>query len=351
MRRYLYVILLLLLASCNVHEWPETPEYSSCNLKLRYQTDMTEWSHLFDNADVTEQGYGESYDNHLKYGKIRYTIRAYPISEKQRTSDGHTYEIVYVRDIDEGYDFDVTLKLLPGNYNIVVWSDLVSKSGEARRYNPRNFSEIIYNGDHRGNDDFKDAFRGSGSVYIESSVEQQLPPTLEIDMQRPLAKFEFITNDLDEFLDKEATRFSAMESAEDSSTPSSSLPTRVLNVEDYRVVFYYVGFMPSAYSIFTDRPVDSSTGVMFDSTMKQLSDTEASLGFDYVFVNGKESAVTVQIAIYDKEGKQLSLTEPINVSLQRNHHTILKGSCLMTEASGGVTINPDFDGDHNIMID
>ena len=104
------------------------------------------------------------------------------------------------------------------------------------------------------------------------------------------------------------------------------------------------------WSNYTDKPVDSSTGVMFESTLRKLSESEASMGFDYVFVNGKKSAVTVQIGIYDNEGTQLSLTEPIEVPLKRSHHTIMTGMFLMSEASGGVTINPDFDGDHNLIF-
>ena len=82
-----------------------------------------------------------------------------------------------------------------------------------------------------------------------------------------------------------------------------------------------------------------------------MNENEASLGFDYVFVNGKKSAVTVQIGLYDKEDRQLALSAPINVPLQRNHHTVIKGSFLMEETSGGITINPDFDGNHNIEIE
>jgi len=115
-------------------------------------------------------------------------------------------------------------------------------------------------------------------------------------------------------------------------------------------VFYYVGFMPDAYSIYTDKPVDSSTDIIFESTLKKLTESEASLGFDYVMVNGKESAVTVQLAIVDKEDEQLSLSEPIEVPLQRSHHTLIRGMFLMSETSGGVTINPDFDGDYNLTF-
>ena len=105
--------------------------------------------------------------------------------------------------------------------------------------------------------------------------------------------------------------------------------------------------MPDAYSMNTDKPVDSSTGVMFESTLRKLSESEASMGFDYVFVNGKKTTVTIQIGIYDNEGTQLSLTDPIVVPLKRSHHTILTGMFLMSEASGGVTINPGFDDDYN----
>ena len=108
--------------------------------------------------------------------------------------------------------------------------------------------------------------------------------------------------------------------------------------------------MPNTYSMYTDKPVDSSTEVMFETTLKKLSDTEASMGFDYVFVNGKQSAITIQIGLYDNHGTQLSLSGPIEVPLKRSHHTILTGMFLLSEASGGVTINPDFDGEHNLIF-
>ena len=88
MRKILYLIIclpILLLSACDVHEWPEAPEFVKLHLRLNYETDMTEWEHLYDGTSVIEQGLGETYDNHRDYGKIRYIVRAYPISEKQRT--------------------------------------------------------------------------------------------------------------------------------------------------------------------------------------------------------------------------------------------------------------------------
>lgn len=348
MKKILYLIIclpMLLLSACDVHEWPEIPEFVKLHLRLSYETDMTEWEHLYDGESVIEQGLGDTYDNHQNYGKIRYIVRAYPISEKQRTMQDYTQEFVFTKDIAEGYDHEVTLDVLPGNYNFMVWSDLVQTSGDSHFHNADNFAEITLQGDHKGNTDHRDAFRGSNNITLVADIMERLPDTLDVAMQRPLAKFEFVTTDLQEFIDKEI-EFLKKEAATRGDVP----PTRV-DTENYKVVFQYAGFMPNTYNMNTDKPIDSSMGVFFESRLGILTENEASLGFDYVFVNGKEAGVSIQIGLYDSEDRQIALSEPIDVPLRRSHHTILKGSFLMQEASGGITINPDFDGNHNIIIE
>ena len=352
MRKILYLIIcmpLWFLSACNVHEWPESPELVKMHLRLNYETEMTEWEHYYDGTEVIEQSLGETYDNHQDYGKIRYIVRTYPMSEKQRTIQDYVQEFVFTKDISEGYNHEVTLDILPGTYNVMVWSDLVQSSLDSYFYDATDFAEIKLQGEHKGNTDYRDAFRGANNISLVADVVEHRPDTLDIAMQRPLAKFEFITNDLKEFINKESTRFST-KANENTSASEGDTPTRAVNIEDYKVVFYYVGFMPHAYSMYTDKPVDSATGVMFESTLKKLTESEATMGFDYVFVNGKKSVVTVQIGIYDNEDSQISLSEPIEVPLKRNHHTKLSGMFLMSEASGGITINPDFDGDHNLIF-
>lgn len=340
---------LSLLSGCDVHEFPELPEKVALHLRLSYETNMTVWKHLYEDSKVIEHGLGIAYDNALSHGKIHYVIRAYPLTGSQRSAQDGVQEFVFTKDIAKGYDHGVTLDLTPGDYDIMVWSDLVENDGGNPFYEASDFAEITLQGDHKGNNDYRDAFRGSNNISLVADIMEHLPDTLDIAMQRPLAKFEFVTNDVVEFIDKESTRIASKANGNKAASTDDT-PTRALNIEDYKVVFYYVGFMPHAYSMHTDKPVDSSTGVMFESTLKKLSESEASMGFDYVFVNSKKSAVTVQIGIYDNEGTQLSLTEPIEVPLKRSHHTIITGMFLMSEASGGVTINPDFDGDHNLIF-
>ena len=147
-----------------------------------------------------------------------------------------------------------------------------------------------------------------------------------------------VTKEEFEFLQKEAT------------SRGEAIPSRV-DLDEYNLICYYSGYLPNAYNINSDKPVDSTMGILFNSELQALSENEASFGFDYVFVGNNKSAVTMQIGLYDKQDRQVALTEPINVPLQRSHHTILKGSFLMQDASGGLTINPEFDGNHNIVIE
>lgn len=334
-------VVFVLLCGCSVHEFPEIPEFKKYHLRLNYETNMTEWRHYFDKDSIIHQGFGKTYDNHLDYGQIRYVVRTYPKSEIARSRSNYTQEFVFTKSISAGYNHEVTIDLLRGDYDIMVWSDLIQTDADKNYYNAINFDEIKLHGEHKGNLDYRDAFRGVNSITATVDIMTTSIDTIDIAMQRPLAKFEFITNDVTEFINKEIARVNAK---------SHETPTRTVNVDDYKIVFYYVGFMPNAYCMHTDKPIDSYTGALFESTLKKLNDTEASLGFDYVFVNGKESGATIQIGLYDKEGNQLSLTKPMGVPLKRNHHTIITGKFLTAETAGGISINPDFSGDHNLIF-
>ncbi len=329
MRKILYLICmpLLLFSACDVHEWPETPEFVKMHLRLNYETDMTEWEHLYDGASVIEQGLGDIYDNHQDYGKIRYIVRTYPVSEKQRTMQDYVQEFIFTKDIAEGYDHEVTLDVLPGNYNVMVWSDLVKTSGDTHFHNADNFAEIMLQGDHKGNTDYRDAFCGKSSIPLYANNGSQMNETINISMKRPLAKFEIIANDLLEFIEMKGSD---------------------LNL--YKAKIQYIGFMPNTYSLFADRPVASITGEMFESSLKKLTDTEVTMGFDYVFVSDNGTTVTVRIGIYDNKDQLISLSNPITIPVKPDHHTLLKGKFLMLNSSNGVDIDPNWGGDYNIIL-
>jgi hypothetical protein len=182
-------------------------------------------------------------------------------------------------------------------------------------------------GEHRGNCDHRDAFCGQNTILLSLNSANQINRTIDIRMKRPLAKFEIVANDLLEFIG-----------------------TKGSDINLYKVKIQYIGFVPNTYSLFADRPVASTTGVMFESTLTKLTEAEVSMGFDYVFVSDKGTTVTVRIGLYDKKDQPISFSNPITIPIKPDHHTLLTGRFLMMNASNEIDIDPNFGGDYNIIL-
>lgn len=334
---YVFLPLTIILFGCDVHEFPAPPEYVKLHLDLNYETKMAQWDHLYDGKSVVEAGLGEPKSIYCEEGLIRYVVRAAPVSGTKGTLMDGASEFMFVKNVAGEYDTEVTIDVPPGEYNIMVWSDFVPDNDPFSAYLITDFSGIMMQKDFMGSNDYNDAFRGMNKIVLSADLKNKPADTLSITMERPLAKFEFVADDLPEFVKK----------------VTGGLPSKAeidVEAEDYKVRFYYVGFKPDVYSMISDRPVDSSLGVTFESTMNTLSTTEVRMGFDYVFVGDEGTAVTLQVGVYDQNDKQISLTDPIKVPLMRDRHTVLTGAFLTPDASKGVQVNPDYDGDHNWIL-
>lgn len=330
----LAVILPVIFTSCDVHEWPEPTTGARLNLHLVYDNTFTIWEQPYNERSATE------YENILTEGLIQYIVRLYPINGEMTSTD-FTKEFIFSQDLKDGYDYYTSIDVEPGEYEIMVWSQIIPDTKASYPYDYTYFTQIRLE-NHLTNTDYRDAFRGKANVEIVPSIALQEPMNIEIEMERPLAKFEFITTDLNEFILEELNRKLEYRAL--------SYNDILRSLSDYNVIFHYYGYMPNAYSLFTDKPVDSATNISFKSNLSQLTNKEASLGFDYVFTNGKESEVFIQIEILDDEENRLSLTKPIKVPIKRSYHTIVRGEFLTANASGGIFINPEFDGDHNVIL-
>lgn len=346
LKTYTLALFATLFTTCDVHEWPEevpiTEEYFT--IFLDFDTDMAEQEHFYDSRSAEL----------IADYEMRYTLKAFPY-ESTRNADGTRsisraamWEFTFNRTVAlNEYDCEVKLQIPKGEYTLMVWADFVKKgSRDHHFYNPNNFSEIILHGDHKANTDLRDAFRGIISANVVSPEPGRAPDDIVVTMERPLAKFTVVTTDLKEFFEREeeAARKRAEARGEEYDA------NRGINLSDYQVVFYYSGFMPCAYSMFTDKPIDSKTGVLFYSTLEQINEEEARMGFDYVMVNGKDASVMVTMGLLDAEGNPVSTSDEINVPLNRSTNTTVRGKFLMQEASGGIGIDPSFNGDHNVAI-
>ncbi len=352
MKRFMIFLCLMGLAllggSCDVHEFPEVPESRPHVIRLNYETELPIWNLDYSVQNgITSKGEVVTKST-MKDGQMRYVVRTYPKNTKSRSLYTHVQEFVFYRDIAEGYDCEFALELIPGDFQIMVWADMLESINDAPYYKYDDFSAITFFGGHVGNTDYRDAFRGYADIFMAESVFESVPDTTDIPMERPLAKYEFRSTDLKEFLINEQTKADILSKSE--TKEGEEVKSTKVSLSDYNVVLHYSLFMPDKFSMFTDKAVDSATGVSFRSEITEVNENEASIGFDYIFVNHKQASVLVQVGIYNKKGVQLSLSNSIEVPLKRSRHSIMRGTFLTQKTSGGITINPDFDDEYNVII-
>ena len=358
------------ITSCAVHEWPE-PTPADVIVNLDFDTQMPQYKVL--NEEGTRASHdGRDYD-------IRYAIAAYRLLQDGSYAEEPFLLKVFSKDEIEELNATFRFSIDEGSYRFYVWTDFVLAGTRSDYfYNTTSFRRISLQGTHEGNNDFRDAFSGSADLKVIRRGSKETPSTVTVQMRRPLAKFEFITTDLQEFITKTIEAMIRKEEAEaaakagetkseggdnpeditptesdtktDGDTKTGDTKTPVVDLEKYTVVFFYSGYMPNAYNMMEGKPCDSATGVKFSSAISTIDNHDARLGFDYVFVNGEESSVMVTVALYDEEGTQLSISRQIEVPIKRSMLTTVRGSFLMQNTGGGVAIDPGFDDEFNIYI-
>lgn len=334
------------LLSCNVHQWPEAsiPKVD-VNVSLTFDTDLPQLA-IIDRLSTTASTDPEDYD-------IRYRINAYPISNNGSVSTKVAEEFVFSRAEVGELDFSADIKIAPGKYRLHAWVDYVDNNVlDDKFYNTANFTGInIIGTKHIGNNDFRDAFIGSTDIEVLPQFELDMPAIqAHIDMGRPLAKFNFVSTDLDEFISRVLEQRAQQAAAEGVVLPEDMMVPSSVDLEEYRIVIRYAGFMPCEFNMFTDAPVDSRTNVMFDSKIIPLSGSEAMLGFDYVFVNGQRSTILISISVYDKSDLLLSSVPNIEVPVERSKLTTIRSRFMTESAQGGVNLKTEFDGEFNIIV-
>lgn len=228
----------------------------------------------------------------------------------------------------------INLKLHAVEYTLVVWTDYVEAGAAADLYyNTENTENIACTAPYTGSTDRRDCLYGTAALDLRQyRNEWNAKVQVQIDMVRPLAKYEIIATDVKEFLEKTGRQ------REQGAV--------------YTVTFTYGFYFPLAFNALTGKPADSQMGVTFTTPLDVPTDgTETyTLGTDYIFVNGAESYVPLSMEIKDADGKTVSLTTGLDVPYRRGHLTTVRGPFLTSRFNPGVGIDPGFDDD-DIDID
>lgn len=328
------VVMALFSSSC-VHEFPEHGEPRR-EVIVKFTHDLNWTQH---EIYATRAGGPEAL--------ARYHVMAFPAG----TSLAPVAEFEFTRDDLERDDFEHTFRLPEGKFDLYAWSDQAfTHNSQSMFFDSSDFTAISYVEPYNGNNHLRDAFRGVTTVEVKTSPYADYREYAEIKMERPLASYEFRATDIMEFIDRETSRGRLTRITEPEDRPPLDISQRLPEITQYKVKMIYTGYMPSTFNNILNRPVNSSVGISYDAQIDVLSDEEARLGFDHVMVNGVESSIPVAMEIYAPDGTLIGRTNPIDVPTKRARNTIVRGRFLTSQASGGVGVNPDFEGEYNIEI-
>ena len=99
--------------------------------------------------------------------------------------------------------------------------------------------------------------------------------------------------------------------------------------------------------------MNSVQGVTFSTPLTIPDDgtEKCPLGSDFIFVNGTESFVPLNIELADANGKVVSRTRGLEVLYRRGHLTTLRGNFLTNEMQGGINIDTGYDDEIDIDLD
>lgn len=358
----LCVLLLLAFAGCDVHEFPKEYHYERVPfmLHLDFNTEMP----LHKEVAYTRSGETET-KGVVEHHDVRYIINAYRTDNTR--GDNRVADTTFVFTQADVADLDYTahLQLKEGTYDFKVWADYVAAGGhDDKYYDTHDFAEIILadRDNHSGSNDYRDAFRGYATATVTNPAYYTGPVVGTIDnqataeMRRPMGKFKFVSTDVEVFFSrvaqmmKERGMLLSVDADADAKAAYEQL-LQSIDLGEFYVLFRYNVFMPCSFNMFTDKPADSWTGISFTSRMYMESEKEMTLGYDYIFVNGTETTLAISVEVYNRDGELMSSTNPINVPIVRSKMTVVKGEFLTSMATGGITINPGYDGDdYNIEI-
>lgn len=326
MKKTLYILLsgifLALFAGC-IHEYPDDEGVDPTLLTV--EADLTlnlEWTD-YQNKTKAAVRAADSYARRF-------------IVEVQREGQTVLRQTVIQEDFTEGqtqFSLSQTLTLHALEYTVAVWTDYVWANSEF--YNAANLGSVTINEPYTGNTDYRDCHYATTTLDLRPYRDQwNARVRLDMDIKRPLAKYQIIATDVMDFL----------------KTVRSKFPGQ----REFNIQFSYGFYFPLAFNVWEGKPANSQLGVTFTDIIALPDDgsEELLLGSDYIFVNGTGSYIPLSIEITTNSGELVGRLASLNVSYQRGCVTTIRGRFLTAiYGSGGIGIDPEYDGDINIDLD
>lgn len=346
------MLIALLATGCNafVLEYPDTPDTRTVTLHVERKS---EWD--FDRI-VSENTPSRAINSDLVMERFIVNIYA------RGKSEYCVSQQIFYKPLLTDHRTDLEVAVPPGDWDLRVWNDLVYQdTRESLFYNADNFAAITFKLPYQGSDLHKEAFVGKIQMNVPDTYNLEwTPEDSSITLERPLSAYVLVSTDLEKFvlaeiaknanIVKTNTKSEITENTRVIMVNGEKIPLQNIDLTGYKIRVMYTGYLPSVFHHFTNRPIDSATGIYFDSDITILDTGEAMIAFDHILVNGIESAVNLAVDLYNDKGVRLVSVGTSTIPLKRGRCTVIRGKFLTASTNGSTVIQPEFDGDFNIHI-
>lgn len=335
-------VVAILLAGC-VHDFPTMTKDGEEGIDptlVEVNTEVTLDLELVPLEIITDPN--RSGDRKAETGtKTAADYRRRFIIEAWRNGKPESRQVTVMEDAEgedggEKITLPIHLRLHAVEYTLAVWTDYVAAGTDTDLYyNTENLQCVSCTDPYTGNTNRRDCLYGTTAMNLRPYREEwNAKVQIQVDMVRPLAKYELVATDVEAFLEK------ARRQRNDEGDGT------------YTVTVSYGFYFPLGFNVLTGKPERSEMNVKFSTPFTVTDDGSGTctLTSDYIFVNGEESYIPLSIEIKDSEGNGISRTTGIDVPYRRGHLTTVRAPFLTNRYGTGIGINPDFDDD-DIDID
>ncbi len=230
------------------------------------------------------------------------------------------------------YSLQTKFRLNARQYKLLVWSDYVKTEDQEANlyYDIASLTPVMPQGNYVGNNERKDCFRGCADLDLRKYRDEWAASvSLDVELRRPVGRYEIITTDLGAFRQR--------------------LADGVISGSEFSVRVRYADYRATGYNVLQNVPKNFLSYLFYKTTLKNENwegdQASLRLGFDYCFVDAGDagSKIPVEIEILNEKNQQVSRTV-LSIPVVQGYNTVVSGRFMTGTDDGSVSVDPGYDG-------
>lgn len=230
------------------------------------------------------------------------------------------------------YSLQTKFRLNARQYKLLVWSDYVKTEEKANNlyYDISSLTPVMPQGNYVGNNERKDCFRGCADLDLRKYRDEWAANVaLDVELQRPVGRYEIVTTDLGAFRQR--------------------LADGLISGSEFSVRVRYADYRATAYNVLQNVPKNFLSYLFYKTNLKNENwegdQASLRLGFDYCFVDAGEagSNIPVEIEVLNEKNQQVSRTV-LSLPVVQGYNTVVSGRFMTGTDNGSVSVDTAYDG-------